>query len=361
MAKRRWLAPWRDSALKPSIYHCVSRVVDKRHAFGPAEKEKLRAHLRMQENFSGCRVLAYCLMCNHIHVLLEVPPMPAGGLSDAELLKRLGALYPAAAVAETAALLARARQAGNSAEAARIHARFAYRMHDLGEFMKGWLQRFTQWFNRAHERTGGLWEDKFKSVLVEDGHAAKTVAAYIDLNPVRAGIGQDPASYRWSSYGEAVGGGAGGGGKKARAGLVRALRAHRGVAADARHWPGDVEVEYRMILLDGALERTEERAGKGGEVDIRCLRKGMTRKQAEREKRAAAEGVPAQVSGMLRHRVRYFVDGVVVGSRGFVDEVFTQCRERFGPKRRTGARRMRGAGAAAAGLLWSLRDLRADT
>ena len=50
------------------------------------------------------------------------------------------------------------------------------------------LQRFTQWFNGTHKRTGTLWEDRFKSVIVEDGIAAKTMAAYIDLNPMRAGM-----------------------------------------------------------------------------------------------------------------------------------------------------------------------------
>ena len=242
--------------------------------------------------------------------------------------------------------------------------------------MKGWLQRFTQWFNRSRERTGGLWEDKFKSVIVEDGHAARTMAAYIDLNPVRAGMAADPAEYRWSSYGEAVGGGPRGNGKKARAGLVRALRMHRGTEADARHWSGDVELEYRRILLEGALEKQEERVAKGGErMETRVLRKGMSREQVEREMtesvrgnegvagqlalagQPASEGMPTSV--MLRHRVRYFVDGVVIGSRGFVEEVFVRCRERFGPKRQTGARKLRGAGAeASGGLLWSLRDLR---
>ena len=97
--------------------------------------------------------------------------------------------------------------AGQDDALAAIYKRFTYRMHDLGEFMKGLLQRFTQWFNRAHSRTGRLWEDRFKSVIVEDGVAAKTVSAYIDLNPVRAGMVTDPADYRWSSYGEAIGGG----------------------------------------------------------------------------------------------------------------------------------------------------------
>ena len=57
---------------------------------------------------------------------------------------------------------------------------------------------------------------------------------------------------------------------------------------------------------------------------------------------------------MLRCRVRYFTDGAVIGSRGFVNEAFAKCRERFGPKRKDGARRMRGDAAAAGGLLWSV-------
>jgi putative transposase len=158
MRHARWLSPWKDSLDKPSIYHCVSRVVERRFAFGVEEKEKFRTLMRMMENFSGCRVLSYCLMCNHIHILLEVPPMPEGGLSDAELLKRLAVLYSEAFVGEIETELTAARAAGNEAVVADLHARFSYRMHDLGQFMKGLLQRFTQWFNGRHKRTGTLWE-----------------------------------------------------------------------------------------------------------------------------------------------------------------------------------------------------------
>jgi REP element-mobilizing transposase RayT len=213
MSSKRWLAPWKDSAEKPAMYHCISRVVDRRFVFEQDERERFRAFMRMQENFSGCRILSYCLMSNHIHILLEVPPMPAEGITDAELLKRLTAIQTEAFVAVVAKELSDARKAGNAALVAEIHARFTYRMHDLSEFMKTVLQRFTRWFNRTHNRTGTLWEERYKSVIVESGIAARTMAAYIDLNPVRAGMVSDPAEYRWSSYGEAVGGGPKGNGK----------------------------------------------------------------------------------------------------------------------------------------------------
>jgi hypothetical protein len=69
-------------------------------------------------------------------------------------------------------------------------------MNDLSEFMKTLLQRFTTWFNQREERSSRLWEQRFKSVVVESGIAARTMAAYIDLNPVRTRMVKDPAELR---------------------------------------------------------------------------------------------------------------------------------------------------------------------
>ena len=64
--------------------------------------------------------------------------------------------------------------------------------------------RFAQWYNRGHDRYGVLWADRFKSVLLEAGEALATVAAYIELNPVRAGLCADPKDYRYCGYAEAL-------------------------------------------------------------------------------------------------------------------------------------------------------------
>jgi hypothetical protein len=61
-------------------------------------------------------------------------------------------------------------------------------------------------FLRRHERRGTPWMERFKSVLVEDGEALRTMALYIDLNPVRAGLVADPKDDFWTGYGEAAGG-----------------------------------------------------------------------------------------------------------------------------------------------------------
>ena len=365
MRKSRWLAGWQASAGKPAIYHCISRVVDRRFVFGERECETFRMFMRMYENFSGCRVLSYCLMSNHFHLLLEVPPKGEGRLSDAELLKRLSALYSEAFVAEVATELAEARgklAAGIAEESIvvdRIHARFTYRMNDLSQFMKGLLIRFTKWFNRRHSRTGTLWEERFKSVIVESGTVARTMAAYIDLNPVRAGMVKDPADYRWSSYGEAVGGGAKGNGKKAREGLVRAYFCDQGTGCEAEKWQ-EVSRLYRR-LLGLALGRRSGRSegAESGKTQGKGL--GQTSKNTvEMLESKDNETVLKDlgVAKMLVCRVRYFTDGAVIGSKEFVNEAFLNARERFGPKRKDGARTMKGNGSGTKGFLWSIRDLR---
>lgn len=64
------------------------------------------------------------------------------------------------------------------------------------------------------------------------------------------------------------------------------------------------------------------------------------------------------ISKMLRCRVRYFTDGAVIGSKEFMNEAFANSRERFGAKRKDGARKLKAGAAAASGSLWSVRDLR---
>jgi putative transposase len=109
-------------------------------------------HLRELSEKHGCQVHAYCLMTNHVHILLT----PA--TSDACTLL----------------------------------------MRDLG-------QRYVQHFNRRYGRTGTLWEGRYRSFLAETARYVLACYRYIELNPVDAGMVSDPASYPWSSYGANTG------------------------------------------------------------------------------------------------------------------------------------------------------------
>jgi len=332
-------------AHSPAIYHCVNRVVDRRFVFGPREKDKFVEFMRMYEDFTGIRILAFCVMSNHFHLLIENTRMRDGGLSDAELLNRLAAIYDEATVEAVELELLNARHAiseGRASErrAEEIHERYTYRMHDLSEFMKSLVQRFTQWYNRRNERKGNLWEDAFRSTVVEPGIAARMVATYIDLNPVRAGIVNDPEDYSWCSYGEATAGlkqrkKPTSSHLRARAGLVRAFFAHAGVEPDARRWQDCQKIQRPWI--EQAMER------------VRASHQGKPPSPNEVDAPGNA----------LAGRIRHFTDGVAIGSRGFIDMFFQEKRDRFGSKRTSGARPIRGAngGIARREGIYCIRDL----
>lgn len=90
---------------------------------------------------------AYCLMTNHVHLLVT----PTVGSAVSSLMKHLG-------------------------------------------------QRYVQRINRLYQRSGTLWEGRFKSSLIASEHYMLSCYRYIELNPVRAGMVAHPAEYRWSSY-----------------------------------------------------------------------------------------------------------------------------------------------------------------
>jgi putative transposase len=324
-------------------FHCVSRVVDKRMVMKTREKEEFIRIMRLYEDFYGLKVLSYCLMGNHFHLLLEVPKRPQPELlpDDDFLVRKVTAALGTISGGGLREELRRFRENGMPEAAEALRERYFSRMWDVSTYMQVVKQRFTQWFNRSRprKRKGTLWEDRFRSVLVAgEGDVLKTMAAYIDLNPVRAGMVSDPGDYRWSSYGEAMGGG-----EKAISGLawIAGIPAHGG---ENRQFSAKAGLEaYRCALFGRAEVLTDG----GGHVIRRGAEPEKIREVLETKGRVPVEEY-------LRRRIRYFTDGAVIGSKAFVEEIFTRARDSLGKKRATGARRLRGLSEK----LYSLRDLK---
>jgi hypothetical protein len=133
------------------------------------------------------------------------------------------------------------------------------------------------------------------------------------------------------------------------------MRAHQGMGANADLWASGVSREYRKLLMAGAVGKSAESIGRDGKSITKTLRKGISKEAVACEREKDGE-IP--FGKMLRCRVRYFTDGAVIGSRNFVDEAFASARSRFGPNRKSGARKLKGADSAANGILWSMRELR---
>lgn len=128
--------------------HVVQRGHDRADCFfQEADYHAYLGALREYATKFDCRVHAYCLMTNHVHLLLT----PAEPTSCAQLMKHVA-------------------------------------------------QHYSKRVNSRHGRTGTLWEGRFHSGLVATEHYALACYRYIDLNPVRAGLVRRPAEYRWSSY-----------------------------------------------------------------------------------------------------------------------------------------------------------------
>ncbi|MFT4548407.1 MAG: putative transposase [Verrucomicrobiales bacterium] len=308
---RRFLRPVR----LPVYFHCISRVVDKNFVFHAHERDVFRKVMRQVEAFSGVKVITWTILSNHFHLLLEVPPVPQVPLSDDEILERCRALYSADTMIQIELEFESARRTGGAVLAA-LRSRFLKRMWDLSEFMKTLKQKFTSWFNREHRREGTLWERRFKSVMVEGSWSCLLkVAAYVDLNAVRAGLADDPKDYPWSGYAEAVAGD-----RAARRGLSSALTDVRAGA----NWR-DLGLRYRKILF-GIGEGTSER-------------RGISREEV---RKAWEAGGKLSLAQLLRCRLRYFSDGFAIGSEGFIEKVFQAFRPAFSEARLTGARTMSG-------------------
>lgn len=294
-------------------YHITSRIVDRAFRMDAGERERFRDILRRAAAFSGVSVFTYAILSNHFHLLVEVPEQPA--LDDAELLRRVAALYGAAEAENLRERWDAWAQDGVGALAERERERLRGRMGDISPFMKLLKQRYTQSYNRRHRWTGTLWEGRYASVLVEGrGRALAAVAAYVDLNPVRAGMVSDPSEYRWSGYGEAYGGSV-----AAQQGLIAVHAAY--LTPGRLDWSAAGAAHRALLCARGA-------DGRGG----------FSSAEAQA---VINRGGRMPLADWLRCRVRYFRDGVAFGSAAFVEGVFERNRAHFGSRRRIGARKIR--------------------
>jgi REP element-mobilizing transposase RayT len=301
------------------VYHVTSRTACGQFLFDDEAKEVFLKILRKQAGFCGVDVLAYCVMGNHFHILISVPETCE--VSDVELLRRYRLLYsekhcpPSAPLPDALEVLLEL----NGEEGQVLRERLLARMHDLSAFVRELKQRFGIWYNHRHQNKGTIWSDRFHSVIVEaSAEALSTVAAYIDLNPVRAEIVTDPAAYRYSSYGRAIGGN-----REARRGYER-------VFCYSAAWK-TVLPSYNLILY-GKGDLSKGAAGKDrGRIDPDVV------------ERVLENNGRLSLSDVLRLRVRYFTAGTAIGSALFLKEVAAGLRESHGLERKRDAYPMRSA------------------
>jgi len=295
-----------------SSYHVISRFVDRQFALGEDRAKRVFLDLmRRQAAFSGVQILTYCIMGNHFHLLLRVPERPE--LPEAEVLRRTACIWGNKRQDRFEQKLAELREmsaVGEHLAEQELDAQ-RRRMYDLSEFVKDLKQRFSVWYNKEHERKGTLFEERFKSVLVEDGRARRMMAAYIDLNPVRAGIVEDPVDYLWCGYANAVGGN-----RDARAGIRHVMRDP--LAKKFPDWRKASDHYRRWLHERGIVKR-----GPSGAV----LKPGFSRAEAIA---AWEDGGEIPLAKYLLCKARFLTESVAFGSPAFIEEQIEANRSHLG-------------------------------
>jgi putative transposase len=267
---------------EPAVYHVISRTALDGFVLGDVEKEYLLSLIQRLSAVYFTEVLGFCLMGNHFHLLVRMHPEAA--FSDDDIRKRFERHY---GVDSTRQL--------TDGQIPTLRAKWA----SLSEYVKELKQSFSRWYNKRHGRKGFFWGERFKSVLVDNGDTLVNCLAYIDLNPVRAGLVDRPEDYRWCSLAYHV----------QTSNKDNFLSLDFGLTVFG-NWDATTRLQYyrRYVYENGA-----QPALKGAPLDPQLVdreaRKGFTLTPVDR----------------LLYRTRYFTDSGVIGTKAFV----ARCAQRF--------------------------------
>lgn len=135
-----------------ACYHLINRGNQKQNIF--LENADCEQYLRLLKHYKKkyhLNILGYCLMPNHVHIIVE-----------------------------------------------------PREVDKIGRFMQGLTQTYTGWFNDKYKKTGHLWQGRFKSMVINKDDYFMECVYYVEANPVRADLSSSPADYLWSSYRDRV-------------------------------------------------------------------------------------------------------------------------------------------------------------
>ena len=184
-----------------TVHHLVSRIAHRVYFLKEEERSDFLEMVRRSAEFTGIRLLGWCVMGNHFHLFVYLPEPET--LDECEVLRRYGVLKGTQAAEAMESAFAGWRKDGEFGETrvAEWLDRQRSRMYDIGSFMKIAKQWFTMEYNRRNAHKGTLWEsayfDRVVKCRTED---MSKCLAYIHLNPIRAAASDRFDGYAWSSY-----------------------------------------------------------------------------------------------------------------------------------------------------------------
>jgi REP element-mobilizing transposase RayT len=270
-----------------AVYHVMSRTALDGFPLGDVEKDFMMDLFKRYSTLYFVEILGFCLMGNHFHLLVRM--FPDHKFTDEDIKKRFVGFYGDERVFADG-LIPSLRE----------------KLSNLSEFVREIKVGFARYYNRRHHRRGYFWGDRFKSVIVENGETLINCIAYIDLNPLRAGIVVRPEEYRWNSLGY----------------HVQTNNRDNFLSTDFGLKEFNVKSKkerirrYRRYIYEaGAVNQPEK-----GKVKI--INGMVLEKERNREFELSR-------SDRFRYRTRYFTDSGIIGSKEFVSSNYQRFKHLF--------------------------------
>jgi len=261
-----------------AVYHVMSRTALDGFPLKDVEKDFMLDLIKKFSLLYFTEILGFCLMGNHFHLLVKM--IPEHRFADEEIQQRFEAFYGKS----------RAFSKGQIPY-------FRQKLSSLSEFMREIKVGLARYYNRRHNRRGYFWGDRFKSVIVDKGETLVNCLAYIDLNPLRAGMVDRPEEYRWNSLGYHL----------QTENKDQFLSTDFGLKEfNVKSQKERIRRYRRYVYEAGGISRPEKRQAKV--IDDKVIAK-------ERKKEFEISRI-----NRFRYRTRYFTDSGIIGSKEFVAE-----------------------------------------
>ena len=299
-----------------AVYHVMSRTALDGFPLGDVEKDFMLDLIRRYSALYLVEILGFCLMGNHFHILVRM--FPEHKFTDKDIRKRYEDFY------------------GDD----RIFAvgwipSLREKLSNLSEFVREIKVGFTRYYNKRHHRRGYFWGDRFKSVIVENGETLINCLAYIDLNPLRAGLVERPEEYRWNSLGYHIQTG----NKDDFLSLDFGLKEFGVLDPEER-----LKSYRRYVYEAGVVNRPEkgktpEKYAPLSQVNSTGQAMVIGDKILAKERNREFE---LSRSDRFRYRTRYFTDSGIIGSKEFVSMNYQRFKGVFMSRREKIPRRVAG-------------------
>ena len=270
----------RPNRLKASsgraIYHAMNRTVRKQFMFTESLREWIYKRINFLASCFYVEIHAVAVLSNHYHLVFSIDPPTPDALDVQKRFERLQSLNK--------------KPRSWMFKDELWHERFG----DLSEFMKCLNQSIANEINRRGDSEGKVWDRRFKSTLIEDGPGLLACLAYVELNPVRAGLCKKPSEYRWCSAGRYALAG-----PKEAGVTVPSMSAFSGIAEKHRHDAWIVYVDHIAKLEKGLPSRLPDTWG--------AWEKLLEQKRIQ------------HLHETCFHKTKWLVNSVILGSEAFCE------------------------------------------